>query len=152
MERIRILKKFEPKRENLLLLLHALQKNNIQNYLTAEDLESAALYLSLPLSFVHGVATFYSMYSLKPRGQYIVRICQSPPCHQMRSGDLIEEASRVLGVEVGETTSDGLFTLETSECLGVCGVAPAMTVNEEVYGNLTPERVRAIFSEKRRAK
>ena len=152
MERIRILKKFEPKRENLLLLLHALQKNNRQNYLTEEDLESAGRYLSLPPSLVHGAATFYSMYSLKPRGQYIVRICQSPPCHQMGSSDLIEEASRALGVGVGETTPDGLFTLETSECLGICAVAPAMTVNEEVHGNLTAERVRAIFSEKRRAK
>jgi len=152
MERIRILKKFEPKQENLLLLLHALQKDNKQNYLTAEDLETTAQYLSLPPSFVHGVATFYSMFSLKPRGQYIIRICQSPPCHQMGSSDLIEEVSRALGVEVGETTPDGLFTLETSECFGVCGVAPAMTVNEEVYGNLTPERVRAIFIDKRREK
>lgn len=152
METIGILRQFEPKRENLLLLLHALQKNNPQNYLTAEDLKSIAQYLSLPPSVVHGVATFYSMVSLTPRGRYIVRVCQSPPCAQMGSSDLIVEASRALGVEMGETTPDGLFTLETSECLGICAVAPAMMINEEVHGNLTPERMRTIFDEKRRAK
>jgi NADH-quinone oxidoreductase subunit E len=152
MERIRILKKYEPKRENLLLLLHALQRNNPQNDLTEEDLTSTAQYLSLPLSEINGVATFYSMYALKPRGQYLVRICQSPPCHLAGSTNLIEEISTFLGVKVGETTPDGLFTLETTECLGVCGVAPVMMVNEEVHGNLTTERVRAILAEKRRVK
>lgn len=152
MEKVRILKRFEPRKENLLSLLHALQRSNPQNYLEEEDLNLAANYLSLPLSFVSSVATFYSMFSLKPRGKYIVRICESPPCHLVGAESIIDTVSNFLGIKVGETTPDGLFTLELSSCLGVCGVAPAMMVNEEVYGNLTPEKVRSVLNDLRRGK
>ncbi|MGB9834470.1 MAG: NAD(P)H-dependent oxidoreductase subunit E [bacterium] len=152
MEKVRILKRFEPRKENLLSLLHALQRSNPQNYLEEEDLKLAANYLSLPLSFVSSVATFYSMFSLKPRGKYIVRICESPPCHLVGAESIIDTVSNFLGIKVGETTPDGLFTLELSSCLGVCGVAPAMMVNEEVYGNLTPEKVRSVLNDLRRGK
>ncbi|MDI6868910.1 MAG: NAD(P)H-dependent oxidoreductase subunit E [Coprothermobacterota bacterium] len=152
MEKVRILKRFEPRKENLLSLLHALQRSNPQNYLEEEDLKLAANYLSLPLSFVSSVATFYSMFSLKPRGKYIVRICESPPCHLVGAESIIDAVSNFLGIKVGETTPDGLFTLELSSCLGVCGVAPAMMVNEEVYGNLTPEKVRSVLNDLRRGK
>ncbi|MCR4433110.1 MAG: NAD(P)H-dependent oxidoreductase subunit E [Caldiserica bacterium] len=152
MEKVRILKRFEPRKENLLSLLHALQRSNPQNYLEEEDLKLAANYLSLPLSFVSSVATFYSMFSLKPRGKYIIRICESPPCHLVGAESIIDTVSNFLGIKVGETTPDGLFTLELSSCLGVCGVAPAMMVNEEVYGNLTPEKVRSVLNDLRRGK
>ncbi len=106
--------------------------------------------MNLPYSYVHGVATFYSMFSLKPRGKYIIRVCESPTCHLMGSSDVIIELAKTLGVGIGETTKDGLFTLELTSCIGVCGVAPAMMINEEVFGNLTPERVQQIIEEKRR--
>ncbi|MCR4428050.1 MAG: NAD(P)H-dependent oxidoreductase subunit E [Caldiserica bacterium] len=152
MEKIRVLKRFEPKRENILSLLHALQRSNPQNYLEEDDLKLVSSYLSLPLSFVISVATFYSMFSLKPRGKYIIRVCESPPCHLMGSGSLVDALKDLLRIEVGQTTPDGLFTLELSSCLGVCGVAPALMVNEEVYGNLTPEKVRSLINDLRREK
>lgn len=152
MEKIRVLKRFEPRKENILSLLHALQRSNPQNYLKEEDLKLVSDYLSVPLSFVTSVATFYSMFSLKPRGKYIIRVCESPPCHLLGSGSLVESLKELLGVDVGETTPDGLFTLEFSSCLGVCGVAPAMMINEEVYGNLTPEKVRSVINDLRREK
>ena len=136
--------------DHLLSILHDLQDANERHYLTEADLRRAANHLGLNFSFVHGVATFYTMFSLKPRGRHIVRICQSPPCHLMGSTNIALELMRLLRIEFGETTSDGLFTLEMSSCLGVCGVAPAMMVNDEVFGNLTAERIREILAEKGR--
>jgi NADH:ubiquinone oxidoreductase subunit E len=146
------IKRYEKKPENLLLALHSLQENNVNHYLTKDDLMEVSKYFSLPYSFVYGVASFYSMYSFKPRGKYIVRVCKSPPCHLMGASSIIDELKKVLRINFGETTKDNLFTLEFSSCLGVCGVAPAMMINEEVFGNLTPQRIREIIEEKRREK
>jgi NADH-quinone oxidoreductase subunit E len=146
----KIIQQYDPSPENLLSILHDLQDANQRHYLTEEDLQAAAAYLRLPLSFVEGVATFYTMFSLTPRGKYIIRICESPPCHLMGSTTIAQELMKLLGIQFGETTGDELFTLEMSSCLGVCGVAPAMMINDEVYGNLTPHRIREILEEKRR--
>jgi len=114
-------------------------------------MQAAAEHLGLPPSYVYGVATFYTMFSMEPRGRYVIRVCQSPPCHLMGSTDLSKELVKALGIGFGETTKDGLFTLEMSSCLGVCGVAPAMMINGEVFGNLTQARVYEILDDKRRA-
>jgi len=150
MTREEILNKYGKSKDNLLYILHDIQDNNPRHYLTEEDLRAVANWLNLPYSYVHGVATFYSMFSLKPRGKYIIRVCESPTCHLMGSSDVIVELVKTLGVGIGETTKDELFTLELTSCIGVCGVAPAMMINEEVYGNLTPEKVKQIIEEKRR--
>lgn len=147
-----ILSKHTPSPSNLLAVLHEIQNSNDSHSLSSEDLRAAADFMNLPYSYVYGVATFYSMYSLKPRGKNIIRICQSPPCHLMGSTDVSKELMKQLGIGFGETTPDGLFTLEMSSCLGVCGVAPAMMVNDEVVGNLTVERISRIIEEKRRQK
>jgi len=147
--REQILKKFEPRLDNILYILHDLQDNNPQRYLAREDIEKCATYLNIPFSYVHGVVTFYSMFSLKPRGRYIIRLCESPPCHLMGSESLLEYLKKKLKVDIGETTTDGAFTLELTSCLGICGVAPALMVNEEMVGNLTPERLDAILEERR---
>ncbi len=147
-----ILEKYERKSDNLLAILHELQDSKEEHYLSKEDLKAVSEYLGLPLSTVHGVATFYSMYAFKPRGKYIIRVCQSPPCHLMGSTTISKELMKILGIKFGETTKDKLFTLEMSSCLGVCGVAPAIMINDKVYGNLTPERLKSIIEEKRRAK
>jgi len=144
-----ILKKFKPTVENLLYILHDLQDNNPRKYLSSEDIEICADYLNVPYSHVHSVAGFYTMFSMKPRGRNIIRLCESPPCHLMGSKSLLEYLKKSLNVDVGGTTKDGIFTLELTSCLGVCGVAPAMMLNEEMYGNLTPERVDEILKKRR---
>ena len=149
MYRDAILKKFEPRADNILYILHELQDNNEQHYLAQEDIKMCSDYLNLPYSFVHGVATFYTMFSLEPRGRYIIRLCESPPCHLMGSGSLLDYLKEKLKVDVGQTTPDGLFTLELTSCLGVCGVAPALMLNEETIGKLTPEKVDAVLEERR---
>ena len=147
-----ILQKYEKSTDNLLGLLHDLQNASEQHYLSQDSLSAAAKHLGLPVGYVYGVATFYTMFSLKPRGRYIVRVCQSAPCHLLGSSDISRELIEALGVGFGETTADGLFTLEMSSCLGVCGVAPAMMINDEVYGNLTVPRMREIIEDLRRVK
>jgi len=150
MTRDDVLRKYSKDADNLIGLLHDLQGRTEENYLSREDLVAAADYLGLPHSYVHGVATFYTMYSLKPRGRHVIRLCQSPPCQLMGATTVGEELRELLGIDYGQTTEDRQFTLETTSCLGVCGVAPAMMIGDDVYGNLTPEKVREIIASKRR--
>jgi NADH-quinone oxidoreductase E subunit len=144
-----IIKKYEPKEENILDILHDIQDSDPQHYLNKEVIKKVSKHLNISLSQIYGVITFYTMFSVKPRGKFIIRICQSAPCHLMGSKSLIEHLEQLLRVDVGETTEDGVFTLETTSCLGVCGVAPAMMINDDVYGNLTPERVNNIIEKMR---
>ncbi len=151
MSREEILQRFKPSLDNILYIMHDLQDSNPQRYLSREDIEACADYLRVPYSYVHSVASFYTMFSLKPRGRNIIRLCESPPCHLMGASNLLDYLKKALKVNVGETTQDGVFTLELTSCLGACGVAPAMMLNEEMFGNLTPEKVDAILDERRRA-
>ncbi len=146
----KLLEKYPPSMEYLLDMLHDLQDVEPRHYLSREALHAVSDYLGVPLSEVASTATFYSMYSLKPRGRHIIRLCESPPCQLVGAASLIDVLVGQLGIEVGETTADGVFTLETSSCLGVCGVAPAMMIDDELYGNLTQERIARILEDVRR--
>ncbi len=140
-----ILRRYPRRREKLLSMLHALQRRNPGNYLTGEDLRAVAEYLNLPLSFVHDTVSFYSMFSLKPRGRHIIRLCRSPTCHLAGSWSLLKTLRELLGIGPGETTPDGAFTLELVSCLGLCDMAPAMMIDDEVHGKLTPEKLGEII-------
>jgi len=128
--------------EILLSLLHDLQRASPENFLAPDDLALAAAHVGLTLAEVRDAVTFYSMFSLRPRGRHIVRLCESPNCHLAGAWSALDELRSALGVGVGETTADGAFTLELTSCLGACAVAPVMMVDDEVVGNLNPERVR----------
>jgi NADH-quinone oxidoreductase subunit E len=142
-----IIKKHKPTRDNLLNILHDLQNNHPENYITNEAMDEVARYLNLTKSSVYGVVDYYSMLSLKPRGKYIIRVCISPVCHIKKAGGMISHLEKVLGIKTGETTSDKLFTLEVAECLGQCQEAPSMMINDKVYNNLTEERIREIIAQ-----
>ncbi len=146
----KVLKNYPSTKENLLDILHDLQEADPHHYLSDEALVDVADYLGLTLSEVKGTASFYSMFSFTPRGKHIIRICESPPCQLLGASTVLGKLKETLSVEVGETTGDGLFTLETTSCLGVCGVAPAMMIDEEVYGNLTPKKIETIIERMRR--
>lgn len=134
-----LLERYPASAEHMLDMLHDLQDAEPRNYLKLEALLAVADYLSIPLSRVMSVATFYSMYSLEPRGRHIIRLCESPPCQLVGSETMLDVLREYLGVHVGGTTEDGAFTLETASCLGVCDVAPAMMLDAEIHGNLTKE-------------
>ncbi len=105
---------------------------------------------NIPESTIYGVITFYSQFRLQPMGKYVVRVCAGTACHVSGAKMLIETVQDELGVEVGETTSDGLFTLFTVACLGCCSLAPVMMVNDETHGSLTPAAVRKLLRGYRR--
>lgn len=146
MNRSELLSKFSPEKDNLIGILHELQNNNPRNYLSEDDLKEVASYLNTTLSHVYGVATYYSMFSVKPRGRYIIRVCNSPVCNMEGSTVMTGLLKEILGIGVGETTGDGLFTLELTECLGRCSIAPGMMIGEDVYGELTREKIVMILA------
>ena len=147
-----ILDQFAPRQDNLLLILHALQDNHPQNYLTEDALAETARFLKLTKSSVYGVAKYYSMFSLKPRGKYIIRVCVSTVCELMKGKEALALLEEQLGVKAGETTPCGLFTIEISECLGQCHEAPSMMINEKVFNHLDGERIREVIQEYRQKK
>ncbi len=104
-----------------------------------------------PVSVIYGVATFYSLFTLQPKGKNSIGLCLGTACYVRGSQLVLDELEKQIGVEVGKTTADGLFTLEATRCIGCCGLAPAMMINEEVYGRLTPDQIPAIV-EKYRAR
>jgi len=124
-------------REHLLSILHDIQNGSPDHSLHREAIEELARVMGLPVADIIGTASFYTMFSLKPRGRHIIRLCESPPCYIAGEENILKALERKLGVTLGGTTPDGLFTLEATSCLGACGVAPVMMVDDEVYGHLT---------------
>jgi NADH-quinone oxidoreductase subunit E len=127
----------------LVPILQALQEE--YRYLPEEVLSYVATSLGIPEANVFGVATFYAHFALTPKGKYIVRLCDGTACHVKHSIPILEALRDRLGVsEDKPTTPDMLFTVETVACLGACGLAPVMVINEDVYGQVTPERAVAL--------
>jgi NADH-quinone oxidoreductase subunit E len=141
---VQIIEKYDSDKRNLIPLLHELQDE--LGYLSPEVMETVAERLGTTVSNVHGVATFYTLFYTKPCGKNVVRLCDSPPCHIEGSSKIREAVASHLGISAGETTADGSFTFETVSCMGLCGVAPAIMVNDDVYGNLTPEMIPGILA------
>jgi len=146
MEIEKILRKHSPEPENLLNILHDLQDAHPENYLPESCLKEVASYLNTTLAQVYGVVNYYTMFSTVPRGKYIIRVCHSPVCHMMGSRTIPGILEQFLGTGMNETTADGLFHLEYSECLGICSIAPAMMVGEEIHGPLTEESIEKIIT------
>ncbi|MHC1702390.1 MAG: NAD(P)H-dependent oxidoreductase subunit E [Tenuifilaceae bacterium] len=142
-----ILSKYPKKREFVLEILHELQNNHPQNYLTKETIKLVAQQLELPLSQIYGVIGYYSMLSIKPRGEFILCVCKSPVCRMMGSVSVSDQLKSLLKIDINQTTSDGLFTLEEVECLGRCDEAPSMMINKDYYGNLTPDKILKIIND-----
>jgi len=140
-----ICKKYAPHKDNLIQILHEIQDQDPQHYISPEAVDTVAEYLDIPVNHIYGVLTFYTMYSTKPRGKNIIRLCESPPCYIKGSDNMLRKLKVLLGINIGETTKDGLFTLEFTSCLGVCGNAPVMMINDDVYGDLTEEKVEEII-------
>lgn len=138
-------------RGNLLQILHDMQNASGDNSLHREALEELAKEMGLTAADIRGTASFYSMFSFEPRGRHLIRLCESPPCYVMGEENILEAIRAKLGIDFGETTPDRCFTLEATSCLGACGVAPVMMVDEEIYGNLTETKVAEILDRIARA-
>ena len=141
----KIFEKYTPTKDNLIYILHEIQDKHPQHYISEEAAEKVSEFLKIPKSHVQGVVTFYSMFSTKPRGKYIIRLCESPPCFLRGSEKVLHKLKEILNIDVNETTKNGKFTLELCACLGVCGNAPVMMINEELFGDLDEKKVEKII-------
>jgi NADH-quinone oxidoreductase E subunit len=131
----------------LIMVLHRAQQ--IFGYLPEDVQRFIARELGVPVSEVYGVATFYSYFSLQPRGKHRIAVCLGTACYVRGSGDIVSAIEKELGIKVNETSPDGMFTLEVSRCIGACGLAPVMTIDDHVYGRLTPDRIPEILAKHR---
>ncbi|MCD4828188.1 MAG: NADH-quinone oxidoreductase subunit NuoE [Candidatus Cloacimonetes bacterium] len=147
-----ILQKYEPVNSNLMFILHDIQDNHPQNYIPEDATREISEYMGIPESHIYGVITFYSMFSTKPRGKHIIRLCESPPCWLRGSEAILDTLESLLDVRAGGTTKDGMFTLELCACLGVCGNAPVVMIDEDVFGDLTPAGITGIINSLREEK
>lgn len=129
----------------LIQILHMAQ--GIYGYLPLELQRFIAEKLNKPLSEVSGVVTFYSFFSTKPRGENTIRVCLGTACYVRGGKKIIEKLREILGVEVGGTTDDGKFSLEVMRCIGACGLAPAITINDKVYKQVNPDKLRNILEQ-----
>lgn len=132
---------------NVIHVLHGVQGK--LGYLPAEVQEFIAKQLDIPVSKVYGIVSFYSFFTMTPKGKYPIDICLGTACHVRGSDKLLEEFRRQLGIAEGETTPDGLFSLSTLRCVGACSLAPVAMIGEKVYGRLTPNQVSGIIAEYR---
>lgn len=129
----------------LISILHAVQ--NKLGYLPLPVQKVIAGKLGIPASKVYGVVTFYSFFTMTPKGKIPISVCLGTACYVRGADKLLEEFKRVLGIEVGETTPDGTFSLDCLRCVGACGLAPVATIGEKVFGRLDPNDIRKIVSE-----
>jgi len=128
---------------NLLSLLEQVQDRH--GYLPEELVNELAESLDIPVSEVYGVASFYSFLSTKPLGKNVIRICNSVPCYLKNSQSILATVEEELGIKPGETTEDGKFSLQLTNCIGACDQAPAMMINHKLYVDLTPMKIRDIL-------
>lgn len=140
-----IIKKYPEEKHYTLAILQDIQKEF--NYIPKDAMVKISEYLNLPLSDIYSIATFYKALSLKPKGKYIIKVCNGTACHIRGSNILIEEISEILNILPGETTEDGLFSIEIVNCLGACALAPVMVINGKYYGDMNKEKVKALIDE-----
>ncbi len=138
-----IKKKFPTGKSPILPLLHAFQDEF--GYISVEIEEEIAKIVGVSPVYVREVSTFYSMFNNKPVGKYHIQVCGNISCWLRGYDEIVEYIKKKLGIEIGETTPDGKFTLSRVECLGMCDQAPVMQINGDFYGNLTPEKIDEIL-------
>ena len=143
----KVIEAHKDQKGSLISVLHKAQ--GIFGYLPEEVQAYVAEKMNIPLSEIYGVVTFYALFSMNPKGKYTFNVCLGTACYVKGSGKLIEKLQSELGIGVGETTEDGLFTIEGCRCVGACGLAPVMTVNEKVYGHLVEADIPRLLQEYR---
>ena len=139
-----IIHKYNSNHDSVISILQDIQAE--YHYLPETVLRLVAKHLELPLIQVYGVATFFKAFSLKPRGEHLIKLCVGTACHVRGAQSVLDEVKRRLGIEAGETTGDMMFTLETVNCLGACALGPIMVVDDEYHGEMSPGKVRTIIN------
>lgn len=136
---------YKPEKDNLIQILNEIQEH--YGYVPMEVQEKVAEFLSIPLAEVYGVVTFYSRFSLEPQGKYKISVCLGTACFVKGSQKIMDRLTERLKIQPGQTTEDGLFTIDQTRCVGACGLAPVFTVNNEVYGKATVQKLDQVLDE-----
>lgn len=139
-----IIEKYKNTKGALMQVLHEAQE--VYGYLPLSVQKIISEGLNIPVAEIYGVITFYTQFSLNPKGKYKIQVCIGTACYVKGSGAILEEFKNELGIDVGECTKDGKFSLDGCRCIGACGLAPVVTVNDEVYGRLTKDDVKKILA------
>jgi len=134
-------------RDKLIPILQEIQEK--EGYISRESVVKIGQHLQLPSSKIYGVATFYNQFRFQPAGTYHIQICRGTACHVKGSEAILKSLNQALKIEPGQTTRDGLFSLEVVACIGACGLAPVISINGEFYGNLTADDIPKILKEYR---
>jgi NADH-quinone oxidoreductase E subunit len=140
---LEIIEKHKDERGALIPVLHDAQE--LYGYLPLEVQEEIADGLGVPLTEVYGVVTFYSQFTLTPKGKYKIGVCLGTACYVRGSQKIMDRVMKELDIELGDTTEDGLFTIDATRCLGACGLAPVLMINDEVYGRLVESDIPKIL-------
>ena len=140
-----VCKSFGNKGGEVINVLHKVQGEF--GYLPKEVQEVVALELNIPVSRVYGIVSFYSFFTMTPKGEHPISVCLGTACYVRGAEKVLDELKRQLGIEVGEVTPDGKFSLTVLRCVGACGLAPVIEVGEKVYGRMTPDRVKDVLAE-----
>ena len=138
-----IIEKYKETPGALIPVLHEAQ--DLYGYLPFEVQKIIADGLNIPVAKVYGVVTFYSQFSLNPKGKYRVSVCLGTACYVKGAADILDKLKERLSIDVGECTDDGLFSLDSCRCIGACSLAPVVTINDEVYGKLVPADIDGII-------
>lgn len=144
-ELLNVIAKHKDKPGALILILHEAQE--IYGYLPLEVQKTISQGLRMPLANVYGVVTFYTQFSLEPKGKYKISICMGTACYVKGAGEILDKLKGRLGIDAGQCTEDGKFSLDAARCIGACGLAPVLTVNEDVHGRLKADDVDAILAQ-----
>ena len=141
---LKIMEKYDNDPQQLIAVLLDVQAASGANYVDERWSALTARVLNVPLSKIYDILTFYAMFSSVPRGEYVIEICKSTPCHFTGCQEVVGWFEEVLGIKMGETTLDKKFTLSTTCCVGACDVGPVAKIGDEVYGDLTLEKVNTL--------
>lgn len=149
-ERINIIfeKHKEAGRDSLIPILQEVQES--QGYLSRETIREIGKYLQLPASKIYGVATFYNQFRFQPLGKYNIQVCRGTACHVKGSLSVLDSLKRELKINEGQTTRDGLFSIEVVACLGACGLAPVISINGEFFAKVNQKKIKSIINHYRR--
>ncbi len=140
-----LLNNYKPEKDNLIQILNGVQEH--YGYIPESAQKDISEYLNMPMAEIYGVITFYSRFTLKPKGKYNIAICLGTACFVKGSEKIMDRAKERLNIEPGQTTEDGIFSIEETRCVGACGLAPVFTVNGEVYGNATVQKLDQVIDE-----
>lgn len=132
--------------DKLIEVLIEVQAQSQQNYISEEEVKLIAKGLDVSFSKAYAAASFYSMLSTERRGKYVIQICNSAPCYLNGGKEVTKIIKGIVGIDIGEVTDDGLFSLEFTSCIGACDVAPAIRINNTLYGNLNEEKLTEIIN------